>query len=310
MSGVVRRQIMSIKNSIQNNSFIMGIYEKLLPYYCLLFTEQAIKTLYRQTFQKSIDLDAPKDLNEKINRLKLCCKDDPLVIKCADKYAVRGYLEEQGFGEYLTKLYGVYDRPEDIDWDTLPDSFALKFNKGAGMNIICADKSELDTASAVKKMRSWFRDKSYYRSCELHYRKAVPKIICEEYLDNGSKGLPEDYKIYCINGEPVFMLICLERARKLKRVFVDRNFTLLDVNDDYKSLERLPEKPVFFEKMFEIAGRLSKPFPIVRVDFFEVAGRLYIGELTFTPQGGYLNYKQEWLDRLGDRLVLPKGCGG
>lgn len=295
---------MSVKDKLKNNKAVISVYEKLLPYYCIAFPKRAVRTLYRQTFQKNLDLERPTDLNQKINCLKLIYKADPLVIKCADKYAVREYLTERGFEKYLNELYGVYDRPEDIDWDDLPGKFALKFNRGAGMNIICPDKAALDKAAAVRQMRRWYKDKlaSY---CELHYRKAKPKIICEKFLGGKGNVLPEDYKIYCINGTPVFMLICLEREKELKRIFVDKDFKLLDLNDDCKSVEKLPEKPEHFDKMFAIANSVSQPFPLVRVDFYEVEGRLYIGELTFTPQGGYLTYKQEWLDRLGDMLTLP-----
>lgn len=294
------------KRYLLNDQPVMAVYDRLLPYYCLLFPKKAVKTVYRQTFGKKLDLENPRDLNEKINWLKLIYKDDPLVIRCADKYAVRSYLESKGYGEYLNDLYGVYDKPNQIDWERLPEQFALKFNKGAGMNLICTDKSSLDIPAAVSLMKGWYKNKSYYRSCELHYRKAKPKIICEKFLGDSVQTLPEDYKIYCLNGNPVFMLICLERAKTLKRLFFDKDFRLLDINDDYQSVETLPEKPQNFEKMFEIARDLSTPFPIVRIDFFESEGRLYIGEMTFTPQGGYLNYRQEWLDRLGDLLVLPK----
>lgn len=296
---------MSIKNTLQSNALVMGLYDKLLPYYCRLRPESAVKMVYRQTFGREINLDDPHDLNEKINCLKLLYKDDPLVIRCADKYAVRDYLTEQGFGDYLNELYGAYDRPEDIDWNALPERFVLKFNKGAGMNLFCTDKASFDTSSAVKQMKRWYKDKTYYKTCELHYGKAKPKIICEKFLGDGKNTLPEDYKLYCINGKPVFMLICLDRGNTLKRVFFDRDYRLLDVNDDYKALTTLPEKPRYFDKMFELAEQLSAPFPIVRVDFFEVGGRLYIGELTFTPQGGYLRYNQKWLDKLGEELTIP-----
>lgn len=178
------------------------------------------------------------------------------------------------------------------------------------MNMICTDKAALDKTAAERQMRRWYKDK-LAKYGELHYRRAKPKIICEKFLGGANGALPEDYKIYCINGNPVFMLICLEREKGLKRIFVNKSFELLDINDDYKSVEKLPEKPGHFDEMFATAAAVSKPFPLVRVDFYEVEGRLYIGELTFTPQGGYLTYKQEWLNKLGDMLRLPeKNRGG
>ena len=299
---------MSIKTRLKNNRFIMRCYNKLLPYYCRFFTKSAVKMLYKQTFQKPLDLKNPKDLNEKINWLKVYkYKKDPLVIQCADKWAMREYVKEKGYPDILNEVYYVYDSHKDINWELLPKKFALKFNKAAGMNIICRDKSVLDKEETLSKVAAWFKAECGERFCELHYRKASSKVICERYLGDGDKVLPIDYKVHCFNGEPILTMVCIERDSNVKFIFVDNEYKQQNINSNVHGGGILPPCPPNFSRMLEIARDLAKPFPLVRVDFYDIEGKLYIGEMTFTPQGGYIDYiSQEGLNQLGDLLVLPE----
>lgn len=299
---------MSLKEKLKNSPRFMRLYNKLLPTYCVLFPKSAIKRIYKQTFQRKLDLKHPRDLNEKINWLKAYVNPkDPLVIQCADKWRMRDYVKDCGLEELLNEVYFSYDSADEIEWDKLPQQFALKFNRAAGMNVICPNKDDIDEKKTIEIARSWFSAECGERTCELHYRKAKPKIICEKYL-GGKKGeWPVDYKVHCFNGEPVCTLICSDRQNDLKLVFVDNNYKQIPCNTEVHGGGTLGPKPLMFERMLEVSRILAKPFPLVRLDYYEVGGKLYIGEMTFTPQGGYIDYiDQEWLDKFGDMLILPK----
>ena len=286
----------------------MRLYEKLLPTYCVLFPVAAVKRIYKQTFQRPLDLKHPRDLNEKINWLKAYVyRKDPLVIQCADKWRMRDYVRDCRLEDLLNDVYFAYDSAKEIDWDKLPQKFALKFNRAAGMNIICSNKDALDKEQTLKTTQSWFSAECGERHCELHYRKAKPKIICEKYLGGENGEWPVDYKVHCINGEPVATMICTDRQNDLKFVFVDNDYVQIPCNTEVHGGGTLGPKPELFERMLEVSRILSKPFPLVRLDYYEVGGKLYIGEMTFTPQGGYIDFiNQEWLNKFGDMLILPE----
>ncbi len=296
-----------IKDKFKNIKIIMEIYDRLLPYYCVFFTKSAIRMLYRQTFQKELNLDNPQDFNEKINWLKVYCyKRDPLVARCADKFRMREYVKECGYEDILIPLIGVYNSIDEIDWNKLPDQFVLKFNKAAGMNIICKDKSQLDPQKTLKEAKSWFKAECGERYGELHYRRTPSKLICEQYLDDGSGKLPSDYKVFCFNGEPTATVVCTERENGVKFLYVDNDYQVIDILAPGYGGGILPEKPVNFEAMLEISRKLSRPFSHVRVDFYEVQGHIYIGELTFTSDGGFArDISQKGLDWFGSKIKLP-----
>lgn len=297
---------MWLKERIKKSKATIKIYDKLIPYYCIMFPQKAIEMIYRQTYGRKLDLSNPRDLNEKINYLKLIYKDDPLVIKCADKWRMRQYVADNGCEHLLNDVYHIYHSANEINWEELPNKFALKFNKAAGMNIICTDKSKLNEEEVKKTVKSWFHAEYAERHCELHYRKAKPVVICEKYLGEQGKAVPIDYKVHCINGVPVTTMVCTDRDKDVKFVFVDNDYKRLEINTEVHGGGVLTPKPEHFEEMLRCSRILSKPFPLVRIDYYDFDGRLYIGEMTFTPQGGYIDFiSQEGLDWLGDMLVLP-----
>lgn len=299
---------MSIKQKLKNSKSFMKIYNKLLPYYCIYFTKPAVKMLYKQTFQKPLDLENPRDLNEKINWLKIYkYKSDPLVAQCADKYRVREYVKKCGCPEILNELYGVYYNYKDIDFNKLPNQFVLKLNRGAGMNLICADKNKLDELKVQKTLKSWFHAECGERYGELHYRNSKPCIICEKYLGDEDGTFPVDYKVYTFGGKVHMVEICVGRNEHVKFLHVDPQYNRMDYSVTYYGDEYLPEKPKCFDKMLKYAEILSKPFCHVRIDFYVYKDQVILGEMTFTNNGGFDNYlKQEALDTMGDLLILPK----
>lgn len=273
------------------NSFSRS-YKRLLT---IISPRLNTKVVYRTKFKKSIDLEHPKTLDEKIQWLKLnTYRRDPLINQCADKYRVRDYVVKCGCGEILNELFGVYDSVNEIPWEDLPNQFVLKWNFGCGQNLIVKDKSQLDIESAKKKMKKWYRlrNRFYLTYSELQYKGIPPKILCERLIETEDGSLPVDYKLYCFNGVPHCVLVCSKRGEMehgAQYYFFDKDWNLLRYNKRGKDAPAdftLP-KPKGIERVFDYAAKLSKPFPFVRSDFYLENGNVIFGELTFTPCGGY-----------------------
>lgn len=252
-----------------------------------------------------INLDNPKSFNEKIQWLKLNYRN-PLLTKCADKYAVREYVKEKIGEEYLIPLLGVWDSPDDIDFDSLPNQFVLKVNWGSGQNIIVKDKLTLNIEEAKEKLRNWLNSKSnhYYMGLEWCYKDIPPKIIAEKYMAKMSESLI-DYKIFCNYGTPKFLFLGIDRFKDLKFNFYDLDWNLLPVKNHYEISEKPIQKPNNYNKMLEIAEILSKEFPHARVDLFEIEGTIYFGEITFYHFGGTEPFEpREWDYKFGDMIDI------
>lgn len=253
------------------------------------------RVVYLTKFKRPINLKNPKTLDEKIQWLKFnTYYKNPLVTQCADKYAVREYVEKCGCGEILNELYGVYERVDEIPWDTLPKQFVIKWNFGCGQNLIVFDKAKLDIEDAKRKLNDWYkiRDTFYLTYSEMQYKGIPPKLICEKLIETESGDVPVDYKLYCFNGVPKYVLVCNKRGQLshgAEYYFFDKFWNLKRYNKRGKDAPAdfsLP-KPIGIEKVFEYAAKLSKPFPFVRADFYLEKGKVTFGELTFTPAGGF-----------------------
>ena len=245
------------------------------------------KVRYRAVYGKYPDLKAPKTFHEKLIWLKLYrYQHDPLVIRCSDKYMVRQYVEECGCGALLNDLIGVWEDPKDICWEELPDQFALKWNFGAGMNVICCDKRELCRDETIRQLQKWKKNKCWLGHAELHYKYIPKRVICEKYLEETGVSVIPDYKVYCFHGKPKAVFVMQGRGQSMKTEFFDTEWTPLRNTSKYPAPEQRTTKPVCLQTMLEAAEKLSKPFPFVRCDFYVVQGRVYFGELTFTPAAG------------------------
>lgn len=256
---------------------------------------------------KKLNLRNPQNISEKLWWLALYWQN-PLVVKCADKYLMHEYVKECGCEEILVPLYGVYDNAEEINFDMLPRKFALKCNHGCGYNILCEDKSKIDIKTIKKRLNDWLLEKYGTEYCEFHYEKIKPKIICEEFLDfSGEKSLI-DYKIHCLNGVPTFFFVCTERDVITDKVI----FTSYSLKWEKLSLlknegEADIPKPECLEEIIHYAELLSKPFPYVRVDLYNVDNKVYLGEMTFTPYANIMSYyKDSTLKMMGEKLKLPQ----
>ncbi len=275
--------------------------------------ETEIRFCLEQQFKERVgyplNLDNPKTFNEKLQWLKLYYHKhpNPLLTKCADKVAVREYIKEKIGEKYLVPCLGVWDNPDQIDFDKLPNQFVLKVNWGSGQNIIVKDKSKLDVDEAKEKLRHWMQpeNNNYFGSFEWVYKDIQPKVIAEEYLDFETDLL--DYKIMCYNGVPKNLFVCSERDIDLKVTFFDLKWQRLPFTRKFSASDKQINCPASFDKMLKIANILSVPFPFVRIDFFHHDDKLYIGELTFYPGNGMEQFTPlEWDRKLGDLLILPE----
>lgn len=245
---------------------------------------------YRSKFKCFPNLNNPESFNEKLLKIKLeNYNKNPLVNQCADKYAVRAYVENRGLGKILIPLLGHYLNPYDINWDSLPNRFVIKWNFGCHLNIICKDKQLLDKCEVTKKLEMWKSEKFHLEHSELQYK--IPNnrkcIIIEPFLDNGKGECPEDYKLYCYDGKPMYILLCSNRRANGRADYYyfdfDWNFYPFDIENKIPPKNSEMLKPKCLDEMYHYASILSKGFPFVRVDFYEINQTVYFGELTFTP---------------------------
>lgn len=264
---------------------------------------------YYAALGRKLNLKNPKRFTEKIEWYKLNYKNSLMTI-CADKYLVRSYVEERGYSDYLPELYGVYDSYDEIDFTILPESFAIKCNNGSGTNIFIDDKKKMNTSEIEKIVRSWDKVNTLSIGREWVYKDIEQKIIIEELLvpnDNFQmeNGL-NDYKIMCFNGNPKYIWVDVNRSHNHKRNFYDLDWNLLEVTSDKAQYSGTIERPIGLEKMIEIARKFSKDFPFVRVDFYSINSKVYIGELTFYPWSGTVQFDPDNFDyHLGDLFELP-----
>ena len=250
---------------------------------------------YRYLFKKKLNLKNPTTFNEKLLWLKLNKYNcDPLVAQCADKYRVREYVKSCGYEDILVNLLGVWEHAENIPWDELPNRFVLKWNFGAGMNIICKDKVAANRAKTVKQMRTWGKKRYWLSHSEMQYKYMPKKIICEEYLENFENDVIPDYKIYCFHGKPEAILVIHDRGKeKVTAEFFDKDWKTLGSPSKYSTPLNQTPRPICLARMLDAAGKLSQPFPFVRCDFYVLGDCFYFGELTFTPAAGMYVSKTE-----------------
>lgn len=250
--------------------------------YCLSKKE------YLQKMFPNMNIDNPKTLSEKIQWLKIY---DSTYLKayCADKITVRDYCKNKLNIDLCIPLLKIYNKPEEIEWNKLPKQFVIKCNHGSAMNIIIQDKNSINKSSIYKKLNKWLTVKYGNLSYELFYNLIEPKIIIEPYMKNKNKSSLTDYKFLCFNGDPKFCEVINNRDTTDFCVnYYDMDFNF--VNIDYRSnTQKLDKKPINFEIMKQYAKFLSKDFKLVRVDFYEVDNKVYLGELTFCPTSGRFN---------------------
>ena len=257
------------------------------------------------------NLDDPKSFNEKLLWLALNYKNEHHKV-ASDKARAKEWIAQRVGSEYVVPLIGAYDNVNDIDFDALPDRFVMKANEGWGADevIMVLDKSQHDIDRLKAHASSWlFPWSSYYYNnmCITDEKPEKPMVVIEELLEDDGRKFLDDYKFYCCNGEVKFALIINDRgSAEQSRTFVDVDWNVLPVRRAGKFSNSVPKKPENLDKMFELAKKLSQEVPFVRIDFYNIDGKIYVGEMTFTP-GMFLSFNpREWDYRLGEYLDLSE----
>ena len=265
----------------------------------------SLKYFYR--FHKFPDLKDPKTYNEKLQWMKLNDHNE-LYHTLADKYEVKKYVEKLIGSEYIIKTLGVYDSFDEIDFDKLPDRFVLKCTHDSGGLVICKDKSSLDIENSRKIIESSLKTNYFYHSREWAYKDLKPRIIAEEYIETSKGDLP-DYKFFCFDGKARALYVATGRHTKegVCFDFFDENFNHLPFYNSHPNTKHKIDKPAGFDKMKELAELLSAGMPHVRVDLYDIDGKIYFGEYTFYHMSGFQPFKpEEWDYTFGSWIDLDK----
>ena len=257
---------------------------------------------------KSLNLKHPKTYNEKLQWLKLYDRK-PEYTTMVDKYAAKAYVANIIGKEYIIPTLGVWDKPEDIAWDELPRQFVLKTTHGGGSKgvIICQDKTMFDRAEAIGRLRSSLKKSLYKDYREWPYKDVKPRVIAEEYLsENDSYDGIKDYKFFCFNGRPLYCGVFSGRWSKMGADYFDMEWSHLPFTlKGNPFAERVPGKPKGFETMRQLATQLSAGHPHLRVDLYEVNGKVYFGELTFYSASGFGQFEpDEWDETWGNNIHI------
>lgn len=300
-------------SDIQNRSLFETIYRFIGAWFGENYPRQWIAFRYWLRFHKCLHLKTPQNLNEKILYLSLTT-DTSLWTDLSDKYRVREYVNSCGYGESLSELYGVWEDARFIDFDALPLSFVLKTNHGCGDIQIVNNKKDLDKEKIISYFNNLVKKKYGAIEAGLHYLRIKPCIIAEQLLRNDpvSQKYSQcliDYKMWCFNGKCHYIMCCCNRDKQgLDMTLYDREWNSHPEQMAYTSHFRkgrpIP-KPQNLDLMFEMAETLARPFPCVRVDLYNVGGKIYFGEMTYTSLGGLMNYyTPEFLDKAGKLIDL------
>ncbi|HBC31526.1 MAG TPA: glycosyl transferase [Clostridiales bacterium] len=302
----------NILRSFKNNKIIRFIYYNLNVTYgktSILPDRIYLKICYKKKFGEKLNLYNPNKFNEKIQWLKLYDHRAEYT-QMVDKYEVNSYVAEKIGEEYILPIINVYNNADEIDFDSLPDQFVLKCTHDSGSIIICKDKSKLDESKVIFKLDSALRFNYYRQGREWPYKNVKPRIICQDYLGDNV----QDIKTYCFNGQPKFSYVqynIYEPNGTIEPHFIDYydiGWNLMPFErGEYKNSGKLIPQPENYDEIIRISKILSKDIPFVRVDFFNVNGRLYFGELTLSPGGGMDKfYPESYNDLFGSWITLPQ----
>lgn len=266
-----------------------------------------LQLLYKATLNKKLNLKNPKTFNEKLQWLKLYDRN-PIYTTMVDKAACKEYFKTLIGGEYIIPTIGVYTSFDEIDFSVLPQKFVIKTTHDSGGVVICRDKNQFDENSAKDIINKSLKRNYYMGAREWPYKDVKPRIIIEEYLDCiESAGLIE-YKIFCFDGVPKLFLVCKGNAHGAGRTndMYDIDFNHIPVNLTYPNAREIMVKPKEYEKLLEIASKISSGIPQLRVDTYVADGKIYIGEATFFHDGGYCKFEPDEYDlEFGQYIHLP-----
>lgn len=266
-----------------------------------------LKLIHRLLTKRRLDLEHPTSYSEKLNWLKLNDRNPEYTIM-VDKVKAKGWVSERIGSQYIIPTIGVWERPEDIDFESLPNKFVLKcnHNSGTGM-VICRDKSTLNKEEVIKELNKGLNEDYYLFYREWPYKNVPRRILAEQFMEDES-GNPDliDYKFFCFNGKPYMMYISQDHSEHPTTDFYDMDFQRLPIRMRDPNSEDVVNKPEQFEEMKRLATVLCKDVPHLRVDFYLINGKVYFGELTFFHNAGFSVIKpEEWDVRIASMISLP-----
>lgn len=291
---------------------VKAVFNILLNKYASLIKndELYLKLRWWANMDYPLNLDNPTTFNEKIQWLKLH-NHHPEYTMMVDKVEAKKYVADIIGEEYIIPTLGVYNAPEEIDFDMLPNQFVLKCTHDSADIVICRDKSKLDFDEARRKMGRGLKRNYYWKSREWPYKNVKPRIIAEKYMSSSSEAGLTDYKVHNFNGTPEVILVCRDRYKEtgLTEDFYSRQWEHLNIaRPDHPQSESQEPQPAELDEMLQLSERLSKDIPFVRSDFYTIDHKVYFGELTFFPSSGMKTFvPDEWDKTFGDWLKLPVG---
>lgn len=299
---------MNILYLIKNPSYTLSTL--IIRYGFWIPDEPYLRLLFFLKMGKKLNLKNPITYSEKLQWLKLYNRQVEYT-KMVDKYAVKDYVTSVIGSEYVISTIGVWDSPEDIEWDKLPNRFVLKTTHGGGNTgvVICKDKTTFDKQLAIQKLKQSMKQDIYRTLREWPYKDVPRRILAEQFIspDPKTNDLP-DYKFFCFDGEVKALFVGTERSTgDVKFDYYDADFNHLDLVQTHPMSGKTLAKPANFEEMKLIASKLSQGIPHVRVDLYNIEGKIYFGEMTFTHHGGLVPFHPEKWDQIfGNWLTLPK----
>lgn len=278
---------------------------------CKFIPDKAmLKLQYRIKFGRKLDLKNPKRFTEKIQWYKLYYKNE-VMPQCSDKYTVREYIKSKGLEDILIDLYCVYDSPEDIKLEELPEKFVMKLSNGSGTNLLCTDKNKLNEQDVIKEFKEFVFKVKANTGREWPYIKSKPRIVVERLLEDKDhiNNAVNDYKIFCYDGKPEYVICISDRySDQCNHLVYDTNWNKVRVASENARINEDAPKPDNLAEMLEIATTLSEDFPFARIDLYSVEGKVYFGEITFYPWSGYMEFEPDEFDFvLGEKFNLRRG---
>ena len=271
--------------------------------------ERYIRRVFKITMGKDLNLEDPKTYSEKLQWMKLYDRN-PLYTSLVDKHEVKSLIAAKIGPEFIIPTLGVWDDFDEIDFEKLPDRFVLKCTHDSGGLVICKDKGSLNVDKIKKKINKCLKHSYFWGDREWPYKNIRPRIIAEQYMEDSQTKELRDYKFFCFNGVVKALFIATDRYKgehETKFDFFDENYNHLPFTNGHPNADVIPQKPKCFEEMKRIAAVLSEGIPQVRVDLYEVDGKVYFGEMTFFHWSGHMPFEpEEWDYIFGSWIDLPK----
>ncbi len=296
----IKTFIKKVENHFFNDLVRIGFFNKMSD-------KAYLQMQFKRKIHKKLNLENPKTFNEKIQWLKLNNKN-PEFIKMVDKYEAKQYVKNIIGEKYIINTIGIYNSFEEIDFSALPNKFVIKCTHDSGGIVICKDKNQLDIKKTRRKINKFLKRNYFYSGREWPYKNIKPRILIEDYMEDHKNEDLIDYKFMCFNGKVKCEFVCSERrsSEGLAVDFFDTNWNHLPFERHYRNLNKKIEKPSKLEEMIELAEKLASNIPFIRVDFYEINGDIYFGELTFFPGSGFEEFNpEEYDEKMGSWLVLP-----